>query len=53
MVCRDFFSAVSSKEEVKSLNSYLDTLQNKAYDIHRHLVDHHIPVTLKYTAGPI
>ena len=36
---------IGNKEDVKLLNSYLDTLQNRAYDIHRHLVDHNIPVT--------
>jgi integrase len=39
---------VGNKEDVKVLNSYLDALQNRAYDAHRHLVDHGVQVTLEH-----
>lgn len=36
---------IGNKEDVRLLNSYLDTLQNRAHEAHRHLIDHGIAVT--------
>jgi hypothetical protein len=37
--------AIGNKEDVKSLNAYLDVLQNKAYEARRHLIDRGKTVT--------
>lgn len=37
--------ANGTKEEIRSLNSYLDTIQIKAYEVHRSLIDEELPVT--------
>lgn len=34
-----------SKEDARQLNNYLDTLQTKAYEIHRRMVESGIPIT--------
>ena len=39
--------ATGTKEEVKALNAYLDTLQSKVYEIHRYLVDAKEPITVE------
>ncbi len=31
--------AIGTKEDAKSLNAYLDTLQAKVHEIHRHLIN--------------
>ena len=33
-----------NKEEVKSLNSYLNSLKEKVHEVHRHLIDRNMPV---------
>ena len=36
-----------NKEEVKSLNSYLNSLKEKVHEVHRHLIDRNMPVTVE------
>jgi hypothetical protein len=35
-----------NKEEVKSLNSYLDSLKERVHEVYRYLIDRNIPVTV-------
>jgi len=35
-----------NKEEIKALNSYLDSLQTKVYEAHRNLIDNKESITL-------
>ena len=43
--------AIDTREEVKSLNTYLDTLQQKVYEAYRSLLDHGEMVTAERIKG--
>lgn len=39
--------ATGTKEEIRSLNIYLDSIQAKVYEAHRNLLDNDVPVTVE------
>lgn len=39
--------AIGTKEEIRSLNVYLDSMQAKVYEAHRSLLDNSVPVTVE------